>query len=303
MESLTNQLDDIELANKSATSKEFICNRHIDDITEDELKHIVEKMKDIEFSGCKFLDEKDDIQKIIENDKYSIEQAGLSTNIIIETFENLLKEMHKNISNKEKNGGDITRGMVGMINDQINGFKGALDMLFGKNAIPRNPGSGPQIININTNTGWTLGVPNPVSMLKYHDSQWSLKTRSCSLIIKNNSLHYVGEIVWNGSQECPFKHPDDKCYHGYEYGDRDYIIDIPVLDGEKSRDQMIIVSDLVLHMIREHDFWGSGVFRIDPIKFANLLGIGPEPIKTPSVAQFIKDLLDNEIDNKKSRDT
>lgn len=110
------------------------------------------------------------------------------------------------------------------------------------------------------------------------------------MLLHNDVPYVVAEVVWNGAQKCPFQHQDDTKYHGYEYGDRDYIVTAPGF-GEDGRPQDLVqaVSDLSLHMIEKHRFWGSGKYRIDPIKFANLLGIGPNPIRSP----FLPGTIDN----------
>ena len=73
-----------------------------------------------------------------------------------------------------------------------------------------------------------------------------LEWRSRSLA--KAKTYSIAEVEWNGSQACPFQHPEDKRYHGYEYGCRDYVFTNP--NGDK-----MALSDLSYHMIKNHGFF------------------------------------------------
>lgn len=86
--------------------------------------------------------------------------------------------------------------------------------------------------------------------------------------IFNNTI-LVQCVVCVGAETCPFQSPNDKKYHGYEYGDRDWIFLNP------TNHQIIHIGDLLFHQIIKHHFFQSpqSPYRVDPeylIKFFNL---------------------------------
>lgn len=89
--------------------------------------------------------------------------------------------------------------------------------------------------------------------------------------------------------QCPLQRPDDKTYHGFEYGCRDHVI-FPLTEACLSLGSGLHVSDLSLHMARSHRFCGArGASRIDPVKLANVLGCGPEsPSAVPGLADLFR---------------
>jgi len=57
------------------------------------------------------------------------------------------------------------------------------------------------------------------------------------------------------------------------------VIIVPASDGTE---MWMLLSDLSLHMARAHGFCGTNnVYRIDPVKLANLLGCGPKNVVNP----------------------
>ena len=292
--------DELQLPeSKHAKSPKMICNRSIDEIDKNELTKIVSMMKSTELSECKFLKQSDDIIKIIDADRQELIEKNIDRETIIKTFMQLVTEMKNLVNKKRDQDRDMTTGMVREINDGANNMTSMLDMLFKKGGLERirsQPGGGVHMININDASGansWKPGLPDPFVYLPVRNPEWSTQSRRCAAIVHKHVPYVIAEVIWNGSQRCPFQHPDDSAYHGYEYGDRDYLIIAPGFDDRgRPRDMLQVVSDLSLHMITNHDFWGSGHYRIDPIKFANLLGIGPDPIKSPIFPETLKDNIE-----------
>ncbi len=81
--------------------------------------------------------------------------------------------------------------------------------------------------------------------------QWS---RSATINATIKDRFKITMTVWNGSQKCPFHKDEDKRYHGYEYGDRDYLIENLVTG------KAMVVSDLAAHMAGAHGFFEDSPF-------------------------------------------
>ena len=80
--------------------------------------------------------------------------------------------------------------------------------------------------------------------------------------------YQIEEIVHRGSQECPFKDPNDHYYYGYDYGDRYYTI-FDTKTGEELQ-----LGSLLLHMISVHGFFeGDNPYRVDPRKVIEMFDI------------------------------
>lgn len=60
--------------------------------------------------------------------------------------------------------------------------------------------------------------------------------------------------VWNGSQTCPFQKSQDKTYHGYDYGDRDILVE------NLMNNTQIMISDLAAHMVEAHGYFERSPF-------------------------------------------
>ena len=286
----TKQID-LKVQDKSDPDKndidtDFKCDRKITTIEDKELEQIISLMKGKELSETTFLGPKDDLQEIIDSDQKAMADHHLTKDLILDSFGKLLKKMRESVRNKSERGGDMTTGFVRHIDDSGNKMTAMMKNLFEGGLLEKirqENRRGVQIINMN-DTGaqqWSPGLPDPFVCLPVKNPQWSSSYRRCALVPHQKVPYVVAEIVWNGCQRCPFQDPEDKKYHGYEYGDRDYLIIAPGFDDDvRPRDWIQAISDLSLHMITNHDFWGKGLFRIDPIRFANILGVGPNPIKS-----------------------
>jgi hypothetical protein len=89
-------------------------------------------------------------------------------------------------------------------------------------------------------------------------------------VLQIDGRYVVFYRYFMGSQTCPFQHPDDKSYHGYNYGCRDYY----VYDTEK--EEGFGFGCLLPHMIREHQFFeGSVPYRVDPEQIIRLFEMKP----------------------------
>lgn len=83
--------------------------------------------------------------------------------------------------------------------------------------------------------------------------------------------YFVSRITWGGAETCPFQHPEDKRYHGYEYGSHDWLI--WNLDNES----FMHIGDLLFHQIVTHHFFQSpeSAYRIDPLKLIQHFNLKP----------------------------
>jgi hypothetical protein len=79
----------------------------------------------------------------------------------------------------------------------------------------------------------------------------------------------VIKISFGGSEECPFKSPDDKKYRGYEYGSHDWIF------VNNNTEKIMHIGDLLFHQITEHHFFqgSESKYRIDPKNLINFFGL------------------------------
>jgi hypothetical protein len=94
---------------------------------------------------------------------------------------------------------------------------------------------------------------------------WSLWLQEeCTL----NELQYrVSRVTWGGAQQCPFQSPSDKCYYGYEYGGKDFVIEDLVTK------RSVAISSLTLHMIENHNFFQrpGSLYRLEPRVLVDVL--------------------------------
>jgi hypothetical protein len=86
--------------------------------------------------------------------------------------------------------------------------------------------------------------------------------------IFNDSIDVL-YIWWGGSEGCCFQSELDKKYHGYEYGNSDYIF---IKNGE-----YLHVGSLLIHQIEKHNFFQDteSKFRVDPEKLINFFCMKP----------------------------
>lgn len=95
--------------------------------------------------------------------------------------------------------------------------------------------------------------------------QWS----SLKIPILNYTMCVV-EYVWGGSERCPFQSECDKEYHGYEYGDKDYIF-------INNTGEYLHIGSLLFHQITAHHFFqdATSKFRVDIEKLVRFFNINP----------------------------
>lgn len=55
-------------------------------------------------------------------------------------------------------------------------------------------------------------------------------------------------VSWGGSKQCPFQSPEDKSYHGYDYGADDVVV------TNVDTKETFVYSSLLPHMIKHHHF-------------------------------------------------
>ena len=97
-------------------------------------------------------------------------------------------------------------------------------------------------------------------------SNWCLWDKYFSPVMFNDIKLMVMSVTWGGAAICPFKADDNRAYHGYEYGSRDYCV------YNTEDDEVVMFNDLNLHMAEHHSFWeGSTNYRLDPIKVVDCL--------------------------------
>ena len=79
----------------------------------------------------------------------------------------------------------------------------------------------------------------------------------------------VSLAIWGGAQECPFQRPEDKGYHGYEYGSTDLFV-TNLKTGKK-----IHIPSISAHMIEEHGFFQNTTYPVRPDELIDVLDIQP----------------------------
>lgn len=109
---------------------------------------------------------------------------------------------------------------------------------------------------------WT-GV-NFSEILPELKKNWSIVDKE-EAIISNN--YRVSLILFQGAEECPFQDPSDPTYFGYQYGNKDYVIE-DLLTKEK-----FAISSLTVHMIHSHNCFqaSKNKYRIHPRKLIRIL--------------------------------
>lgn len=105
--------------------------------------------------------------------------------------------------------------------------------------------------------------------LKIGGSGWCQRSYDCSKIFGGKLI--VAIVIWGGAETCPFQSKLDKCYHGYEYGDSDWIFIRP------DTNEAMHIGDLLFHQINVHHFFQSpaSCYRVDPEKLIKFFNIQP----------------------------
>lgn len=98
--------------------------------------------------------------------------------------------------------------------------------------------------------------------------EWCDQGRFESEFEFNGQHLLVFVILWGGSQRCPFQHPLDQSYHGYDYGARDVVV-TNLDNGEVLR-----FSTLLPHMIKHRGFFEGPFcwYRVEPEQIIKVLG-------------------------------
>lgn len=79
----------------------------------------------------------------------------------------------------------------------------------------------------------------------------------------------VSLAIWGGAQKCPFQRPEDKSYHGYEYGSTDLFV-TNLKTGKK-----IHIPSVSAHMIEKHGFFQNTTYPVRPDELIDVLDIQP----------------------------
>jgi hypothetical protein len=109
---------------------------------------------------------------------------------------------------------------------------------------------------------------NLINSFKIGGSGWCGWGNSCCELFGN---FVVFRVVWGGAETCPFQSKLDKRYHGYEYGDRDWIF------LNRNTLKAIHIGDLLFHQITKHHFFQSptSTYRVDPTTLINFFSLAP----------------------------
>jgi hypothetical protein len=107
-----------------------------------------------------------------------------------------------------------------------------------------------------------------INSLKIGGSEWCGWGNSCCELFGN---FVTFRLVWGGAETCPFQSKLDKRYHGYEYGDKDWIF------LNRNTLKTIHIGDLLFHQITKHHFFQSptSTYRVDPYTLINFFGLVP----------------------------
>ncbi len=241
------------------------CDRLMNDIEQQEFDEIESVMKSRKSSQTPFLSSKDSLKRTVKRDRVRLAQIGLNVSDITRTLDALFAAFKKGSLEHRR---DLPKDESG---DRVfkDGFQYYQDSNIKLRYMVTNMGRRDQPM-----TSGIVQVPlpkwkgdDPFKSLPAFDGEWSSKTRMEIALFCEGKTYRIAEVEWNGSQVCPFQHPDDKRYHGYEYGCRDYVFTNP--NGDK-----MALSDLSYHMIKNHGFFGGdSPYRVDPLKLVNFFEI------------------------------
>lgn len=120
--------------------------------------------------------------------------------------------------------------------------------------------------NENSNINLSEDEKHLINSFNIGGSGWCSWGNSCCELF---GTIVVFKIVWGGAEKCPFQSKLDTRYHGYEYGDKDWIF--------LNRDTLkaIHIGDLLFHQITKHHFFQSSTssYRVDPITLIDFFGL------------------------------
>lgn len=254
------------------------CDRKIAEIKTKDLKAIVDKMKDEQFSHCRMLRQGVSLKRIVLADKQTLNSLGLTPSDTAQAFKDLIKaarsttsEEWKRAYNTEKPA-DVSFQTSGMLLTDIGSMSKMKLYLKTDTVQIRNDFLSRPVKNVSSWLGQEL------KDIPYVNLEWSMSRRESAEVKVSPELKYVVfEVTWGGSQICPF-HPEGAEYRGYDYGSHDYVF-YKYVDGRKV-DKMFL-SELSLHMIECHGFFGGAApYRVDPKRAVEFLGIKPKQGKT-----------------------
>lgn len=101
-------------------------------------------------------------------------------------------------------------------------------------------------------------------------SGWCQRYFHCAKIFDDQFI--VALIGWGGAETCPFQSQLDKKYHGYEYGESDWIF------IKTNTNETIHIGDLLFHQINVHEFFQSpsSPYRVEPKKIIEFFSLKSE---------------------------
>ncbi len=256
------------------------CDRQLADLDAADLQDLKKRMSTKALSAVPFLKPGQSLQAIKTLDDNTLQQHKLTSRTLINKLDEILRTAEAKLE-PHKQAAAVTKsnGLLQWRDEKALALVRTL----------RKIGIAPPDSSVDgaeREEGSWVG-PNPFVHVPNKCSEWSVWSAAQITIMIDGRVYSVATITWGGAQECPFKHPDDKEYHGYEYGSSDHVVIAPgVVDG-KPYDRVMSFSDLSLHMLREHGFFGGdNCYRIDPIELANLLGVGPDVTPQPCWASL-----------------
>ena len=280
------------------------CDRHLGQISDDEIIEIESKMKvtrEHDHKIIPFLLKHQHLRYVIRRDHFTLAQRGFQIEDIKSPLHRVLKTFQRKSRDYRKThdlGDSFVSEEVQFHNDSSIKFKNMVTKVMNRST-PRQPGV--QVITGNSSILPKWSGEDPFKKLPEYNSEWSEKTRMQMKISDPETYkeYVVAEIEWNGSHRCPFQHADDKAYHGYEYGCRDYIV-------TNAAGEHLAISELSQHMIDRHDFFGGdNAYRLDPLKLVDFFGIDVkisqvsdesillplEPFIEPSIEECLEQLF------------
>ena len=100
---------------------------------------------------------------------------------------------------------------------------------------------------------------------------WCLWNQSSYQFNMFDTNYYIIRYTWGGAERCPFQSPEDKNYHGYEYGSLDWLI------WNLDTNDFMHIGDLLFHQISTHHFFqsNSSPYRVEPTKLIQLFNLKP----------------------------
>lgn len=253
------------------------CVKKIKDIKRDEIRAIAKKMKTPAFSECRMLNKDSSLKYRIAADLQSLNSNGISSTDLVDKFRALINE-HRRVTTAEWRRVHGTDKPTDLTFESSGIQIGYLDVV---EKMPLYLHTDVAQVRNDLLARGCKSVPewkgkDYLEDIPHINREWSVSRRECSVIEPVPGEKYlVFEVTWGGSQICPF-HPEGAEYRGYDYGSHDYMF-YKLHDDTKPG--QFFLSELSLHMIERHDFYGDcEPYRVDPTRAASFVNIKRQPV-------------------------